>query len=160
MKKVLFGLSALLMCLMMTSCGDPIAKIEGLIEDIKADGKNWDVDQWENAMRDLADYHLAFWESEPTKAEIKAFDKLADKFEKAAVKATKSKKAQKAAEKAYKHLDKDKEFKALTKRIDKLEKKARRAANKRNRDDGDDDDDEDDDDDDDSYDSDDDEDED
>ncbi len=150
MKKALFGLCALLMSLMMASCSDPMSKIGSLLEDIKADGKNWDAQQWEDALRDLADNYLAFWESEPTKAEIKAFDKLGDKFEKALVKATKSKKAQKAAEKAYKRLDKDKEFKALTKRIDKIEKKARKAASKRSRDDGDEDDEDEDEDDDDS----------
>ncbi len=122
-----------MMCLLLSSCGNSIAKLESIVEDIKTDGKNWDADQWESVIRDVADLHIAFWESEPTKADIKAFDKLGDKFVKAVEKAAKSNKSQKALEKAYKVLNKDRDFKALNRKIEKMESKARKAVNKKSR---------------------------
>jgi hypothetical protein len=138
MRKVLFGLSAILMCVLLASCGSPMSKLQSIIDDMAENGKEYDADKWESVIRDVADLQLAFWESEPTKAEIKEFDKLGKSFEKALSKVSKSKKAEKAFEKAYKALNKDKEFKKLIKDADKAESKARKAAKKADKDDDDD----------------------
>ena len=154
MRKVLFSLGTILMCVLLASCGNPMSKLESIIDDLAENGKGYDTEKWESVLRDVADLQLAFWESEPTKADIKEFDKLGKSFEKALTKAMKGKKSQKALEKAYKALDKDKEFKKLIKAADKAETKARKAARKAAKDD---DEDEDEDEDEDDYDEDDDE---
>lgn len=130
MRKVLFSLGTILMCVLMASCGNPMSKLESIIDDVSENGKGFGTEEWESVLRDVADLQLAFWESEPTKDDIKAFDKLGKSFEKALSKAMKSNKSQKALEKAYKALDKDKEFKKLIKAADKAETKARKAAKK------------------------------
>jgi len=135
MKRILMGLSALLMCILLTSCGSPADKLQGILDDMKANGKQWDAEQWESTLREVADLQISFWESNPTKQEIKAFDKLGDKFETALTKIMKSKRAQKAIEKASKRLEKDKEFKKLIKQGEKLEKKARKNASRQAEDD-------------------------
>lgn len=134
MRKVLFGLGTLLMCVLLASC-NPMSKLQSLCDDIAENGKDFDADQWESVLRETAELHLSFWESEPTKQEIKEFDKLGKQFSKAITKATKSKKSDKAIEKAYKALNKDKDFKKLIKDVDKAESKARKAANKKAKDD-------------------------
>ena len=141
MRKVLFGLGAILMCVLLSSCGNPLSKLQSLADDMAENGKDWDEDQWESVLRDAAELELAFWESEPTKEEIKEYDKLDKVLSKAVKKATKSKKSEKALEKAYKALMKDKEFKELLKDGEKAEKKARKAAKKSAKDDDEDDDD-------------------
>lgn len=135
MRKVLFGLSTILMCVVLASCGNPMSKLEGIIDDMSENGKEYDVDKWQSVLQDVADLQLSFWESEPTKDDIKAFDKLGTRFQKALTKATKSKKSEKAFEKAYKALNKDKEFKKLIKDAEKAETKARKAAKKAAKDD-------------------------
>jgi hypothetical protein len=143
MRKVLFGLSAILMCVLLASCGNPMSRLESIVDDMTENGKEYDSDQWESVLRDVADLQLSFWESEPSSADIKEFDKLGRSFEKAIDKAMKSKKSLKAFEKAYKALDKDKEFKKLIKDGEKAEKKARKAAKKSAKDEEDDEDEED-----------------
>lgn len=149
MRKVLFSLGTILMCVLLASCGKPMDKLQSMVDDLTENGKDWDADQWETFIRDVTDQELAFWESEPTKEEIKEFDKLGKSFKKAINKVTKNKKAEKAFEKAIKALDKDDDFEELNKRMNKAEKKARKAASKNNKDDDEDDSDEDEDEDDD-----------
>lgn len=134
MRKVLFGLSAILMCVLLASCGNPMSRLESIVDDMAENGKEYDSDKWESVLRDVADLQLAFWESEPSSADIKEFDKLGKSFEKALTKAIKSKKSEKAFEKAYKALNKEKEFKKLIKDGEKAETKARKAAKKADKD--------------------------
>lgn len=148
MRKVVFSLGTILMCVLMASCGKPLDKLQSMVDDMAENGKDWDADQWESFIRDVTDQELAFWESEPTKEDIKAYDKLGKSFTKALSKATKNKKAEKAFEKAVKALDKDDDFEELNKKMNKAEKKARKAASKKDKDDDEDEDDEDDEDDD------------
>ena len=134
MRKVLFGLGTLLMCVLMASC-NPISKLQSIVDDMVENGKEYDEDKWESVLRETAELQLSFWESEPSKDDIKEFDKLGKQFSKALSKATKSKKSEKAFEKAYKALNKEKDFKKLIKDADKAETKARKAAKKAAKDD-------------------------
>ena len=99
MRKVLFSLGTILMCVLLASCGNPMSKLESIVDDVSENGKGFGTEEWESVLRDVADLQLAFWESEPTKDDIKAFDKLGKSFEKALSKAMKSNKSQKALEK-------------------------------------------------------------
>ncbi len=135
MKKLIYCLGALLLCLMMTSCGDPLEKLDSLIDQVKTEGKNMTVDEWESFYRDLAQAHLDFWNSEPTKADIKKYNKLGDRFSDAIKKVSEKEKAQKNMEKAQKRLKKDDEFQDFGKQIKKAEKKAKKKASKSEKDD-------------------------
>lgn len=148
MRKVLFSLGTILMCVLMASCGKPLDKLQSMADDMAENGKDWDQEQWESFIRDVTDQELAFWESEPTKEDIKAYEKVEKSFKKALSKATKNKKSEKAFEKALKALDKDDDFEELNKKMKKAENKARKAASKKDKDDDEDEDDEDDEDDD------------
>lgn len=143
MKKIIYCFTALFVTMLMASCGNHLAKLESLVDDLAENGKEWDADQWETFMRDVYDVQLAFFESEPTKEDLKEFDKIGKSFDKALTKAIKGKKAQKAFEKAAKALDKDRDFKKLVKQAEKAEKAARKAAKKSAKKDSDDDEDED-----------------
>lgn len=131
MKKTIYMLGALFAALMITSCAKPIEKLEAQIDDVKENGKQWDADQWEAFMRETAETELAFWQSEPTKEDIKAYDKLKNKAQKAMAKVLDNSKAEKAFTKAMKALDKDDDYEQIEKDMKKAERKARKAANKR-----------------------------
>lgn len=146
MRKALFSLGTILMCVLMASCVNPYDKLESMIDDLKENGKGWDADQWETFLREAAENELSFWESEPSKEDIKAYDKLGEKAEKALTKVLGNSKAQKAFSKAAKALSKDDDFKDLEKKSNKAEKAARKAAKKNSKKDKDDDEDDDDDD--------------
>ena len=139
MKKLFYSLSALIVCFLFVSCGDPIAKMEGIIDDIEENGKDWSAEDWENCFRDMNELALTFWESEPDKKEIKEWDKLEGKLNKAISKATKKEKAEKAFKKAIKNLEKDDDFEDLNEEVQKARKKALKK-NKKDDDDDDDDD--------------------
>lgn len=152
MKKLFYSFGALLLTLLLSSCGDNLGKLESLIDDMKENGKSWDAEQWESFIRENVEVELAFWESEPSKDDIKKYDKLSEKAQKALMKLAGSSKVEKAITKAYKALSKDKDFEKLEKKSSKAEKAARKAASKKSKKDDDDDDDDDDDSDDDDYD--------
>lgn len=127
MKKIVFSLSALLMCAMLASCGDPTSKVEGLTEKIENQGDEWtDPDQWESVYRDLADAVITFSESTPTEEEFETFTEAVQDFQSACYNID-NKKAKRARDKADKRIDKDKELskkvKDANKRLRKMEKK-------------------------------------
>ncbi len=49
MKKLLFGLFALVLCLGLTSCGG--ADIKSIAEKAKTEGANWSVDEWKTQFK-------------------------------------------------------------------------------------------------------------
>lgn len=58
MKKVLFALFALVLCLGMTSCGkkDPkeaAADVKSIVEKAKTDGAKWSVEDWKSNLKDV-----------------------------------------------------------------------------------------------------------
>ena len=93
MKKLVFGLCALLMCLMITSCGDnstgknedkdkkgtekvetPTSKFMSLAKNVEKNGNNWtDAEQWVEVMVEYANCMIEFSESNPTKEEYEDF---------------------------------------------------------------------------------------
>lgn len=127
MKKILFSLSALLMCAVLSSCGDPTSKVEGLTEKVENQGDEMvDPDQWESVYRDLADAVISFSESNPTEEEFETFTEAVQDFQSACF-SIDNKKAKRARDKADKRIDKDKELskklKDANKKMRKLEKK-------------------------------------
>ncbi len=139
MKKIIYYLGVMLATVMMASCGNHLDKLQSMADDLAENGKGWDADQWESFLRDVTEVQLAFFESEPTKADIKEYDKIGKSFKKALNKAVKSNKAEKAYEKALKALDKDDDFEKLAKDAKKAENRARKAAEKSSKKDRDDD---------------------
>lgn len=51
MKKVLFALFALVLCMGMTSCGGP--DLKSLAEKAEKEGANWSVDEWKTQFKDF-----------------------------------------------------------------------------------------------------------
>ena len=130
MKKIVLSLSALVMCLMLTSCGNPTSKIESLTEKIENKGDSWDdPDKWEDVLRDFADAYCSFAESTPEEEEFEDFKNAVSDFHSACYSVS-NKKAKRARDKAEKRFDKDKKFekqmKAANKRLEKMEKKFRK----------------------------------
>ena len=131
MKKLAFGILALLVGIVISSCSKSAEgsknSMESLADDISENGNDWDdPDKWESAMRDYAQTIIDFANSDPSKEECKSFAKAVKKFEKAAKK-IKNEKALKALNKAQKAISKDKdlkkELKSAMKKLDKLDKK-------------------------------------
>ena len=133
MKKNIYRLATLFLCLLLTSCGAPLDKYQSLIDDMKENGKTWDTDQWESFIRDVTETELAFWESEPTKGDVKNYEKLEKKATAALEKLLDKSKVEKAFNRAMKALDKDSDFKKLNKSRDKAEDKARKALRKKSK---------------------------
>ena len=67
MKKVLFALFALVLCLGMTSCGGP--DVKSIVEKAKKEGANWSVDEWKTQYKNLLKA------TAPIAKESKEFDK-------------------------------------------------------------------------------------
>ena len=132
MKKLIFSISALMMCLIMTSCSK-LGKLQSMADDMKENGKSWTADEWEQYLLDMADATLAFWDSEPSKEDIKEYDKINKQMERTMEKVAKGKKVQKALDKAMKKLEKNRDFKSAVRKLEKLEKKARNASKKASR---------------------------
>ena len=77
MKKVLFGLCALMMCCFMTSCStDYVAKAKDIVAEIEKNGNDWDADKWESTMEDAIKNEIAFYKSEPSKEAIDEYEKI------------------------------------------------------------------------------------
>ena len=140
MKKLLFAPCALLMCWAMAACSDkgkdgdkekedknPIAEVEDFIEDITDNSSDWSVKEWKSRIMDLGEAMLAFWESEPSKDDIKELDKLQNEFQKAIMEAANGSNKE-VLEQVFKELEEDSDFKQLDKKINKAEKKARKKA--------------------------------
>ena len=121
MKKLIFSISALMMCLIMTSCSK-LGKLQSMADDMKENGKSWTADEWEQYLLDMADATLAFWDSEPSKEDIKEYDKINKQMERTMEKVAKGKKVQKALDKAMKKLEKNRDFKSAVRKLEKLEK--------------------------------------
>ena len=121
MKKIIYGLMAATLCLMMTSCGTPASKIQSIADDIDKNGNEWtDADQWESVIEDVITTTCEFMESDFTEEEILDFAEALTNLGEA-VKGIDDKKAKKAMEKAGKAINKKKD---LSKRMEKAMKKA------------------------------------
>ena len=77
MKKVLFGLCALMVCCFMSSCStDYVGKAKDFVAEIEKNGNDWDADKWESVMNDMFDLTLDFYKSSPTKEQYEEFSKI------------------------------------------------------------------------------------
>ncbi|MBR5084721.1 MAG: hypothetical protein IKX33_08980 [Prevotella sp.] len=70
MKKLLFGLFALVLCMGLTSCGG--ADLKSIAEKAKTEGANWSVDEWK------AQIKSALTAAKPMMEEIKALQAEAE----------------------------------------------------------------------------------
>ncbi|MCR4604219.1 MAG: hypothetical protein K5683_11920 [Prevotella sp.] len=143
MKRIVLGISIATLCLLISSCSK-LGKIESLSNDAKEKGKSWTTTDWVDFMNNYGEAVLAFWESMPSKEDIKEYERLDKRLNKTMERVIKSKKAEKAYERALKKLKNDREFKRLVKDTEKAERRARKAIkgnSRRDRDDDDDDDD-------------------
>lgn len=131
MKKIVFSLSAFVMCLILASCGNPTSTIASLTEKIEKQGDEWvDADKWEDALTEFAQAYCKFAESDPEEEEFTDFKYAVQDFHSACY-SIDNKKAKRARDKAEKRVDKNKDLeksmKAANKRLEKMEKKFRRA---------------------------------
>lgn len=78
MKRMMFGLMAILMGVMLAACGGKngeegvkgsINDLKSLFEDVKKNGSSWSVEEWENYYKDYFDALEAFFENDVTKEE-------------------------------------------------------------------------------------------
>ena len=126
MKKLLFGLSAILLCFMMASCNnDPISKLKSISKDIEKNGNDWtDAEKWDEVMTEAFNTIIEFADSDPSKEELEEFSETIEELE-TAIDEIDDKKAKKALDKAKDKFDKDlfKEERKAIKKLKKLSKK-------------------------------------
>lgn len=127
MKKIIYGLMAATLCLMMTSCGNPASRIKSLAEDISNNASEWtDAEQWVNFMEDLGNTMCDFLESDFTEDDLEEFGEAASELADALKELDDDiddEKVIKAFSKANKKIQKNKE---LEKRMKAAEKKAKK----------------------------------
>ena len=81
MKKVMMGLCALMMCFLMTACGEKsgISKMEALVEDVQKNGSSWDAAQWENFFKGMYAAQLEAMKAVETAEDFKAIEDANEK---------------------------------------------------------------------------------
>ena len=137
MKKLLLGLSALLLCFMMASCGgSPTDKLKSLTKDVEKNGDDWtDAEKWDEFMTEAFNCIIDFAESDPSEEELEKFMEAIDDLD-TATRDINDEKAVEAMDKA-----KDKFDRGLLKKERKAIKKLKKLAKKYKKDDDDEDDD-------------------
>ena len=121
MRKTIFSLLAATLCLIITSCSNPVSKMQSLAEDIDNNGNEWtDADKWESVIEDAMTTTCEFMESDFTEEELLDFAEALTDLAKA-VNDIDDRKAKKAMQKGGKAVNKNKE---LDKRMKKAMKKA------------------------------------
>ena len=121
MRKTIFSLLAATLCLIITSCSNPVSKMQSLAEDIDNNGNEWtDADKWESVIEDVMIAACEFMESDFTEEELLDFAEALTDLAKA-VNDIDDRKAKKAMQKGGKAVSKNKE---LDKRMKKAMKKA------------------------------------
>ena len=93
MKKILFGLAALLMSVAICSCSnsssskdgdegadkkDAISALKDFAKDIKKNGNDWDEVKIKEVYKDMLNCVVDFYEGLPSKDEIKDFQRISD----------------------------------------------------------------------------------
>ena len=81
MKKVMMGLCALMMCFLMTACGEKsgISKMEALVEDVQKNGSSWDATQWENFFKSMYSAQIEALKAVETEEDFKAIEDANEK---------------------------------------------------------------------------------
>lgn len=123
MKKIAYGLSALLMSLVFAACGDPVNNIKNIASDISENGNDWnETEQWVNIVNEICDNAIAFAESDFNEDELDNFvdacEELVD-----ALNDIDEKRPKRAIEKAMKKIEKDKQLEKRIKAAFKTAKK-------------------------------------
>lgn len=135
MKKIIFSLGTLLLCLVLAGCsGSGASYFKSLAKDIEKNGDEWDIEKWTSVMKEAAEKELAFWESDPSEKEVDEFDEAQEECGDA-IRDLKSKAQSKARKASNK-----KEVEKILEKSNKAEKKVRKKINKENGDDDEDDD--------------------
>lgn len=81
MKRMTFGLCALMVCFLLSSCDllgigqSPAKKIEKVAKDISEHGEEWTVDEWVDAQRTVVEAVVDFGNSDPDQ---KDYDEFSD----------------------------------------------------------------------------------
>ena len=126
MKKVIYSLGTLLLCLVLASCSSGPDYIKSLAEDIEKNGEDWDTEEWTEVLKNAQEKSLEFWESMPSEKEIDEFDDAIDELTDAI-----NGLDRKAQEKVMKARNK-KEVKKLVEKVRKAAEKARKKVDKDN----------------------------
>jgi len=122
MKRLLFGLSTLLICFLLTACGSPADKMKSIVEDMTENGNEWtDDDQWYSVLKDAAQCFIEFSESNPDKESFTQFMEYYANMNDAMI-GFDNNEARNACRKAQKRLEEDSDFqKKLNIAMDKME---------------------------------------
>ncbi|MBR1449631.1 MAG: hypothetical protein IJ588_12915 [Prevotella sp.] len=80
MKKIAFGLMAIMACLLMTACGNNESeKVETMIVDIQENGRNWDADKLTSFFKELGKTQLECLKDVDDAEEYKKYIDLFDR---------------------------------------------------------------------------------
>ena len=122
MKRLLFGLSTLLICFLLTACGGPADKMKSIVEDMIENGNEWtDDDQWYSVLKDAAQCFIEFSKSNPDKESFTQFMEYYANMNDAMI-GFDNNEARNACRKAQKRLEEDSDFqKKLNIAMDKME---------------------------------------
>jgi len=122
MKRLLFGLSTLLICFLLTACGSPADKMKSIVEDMIENGNEWtDDDQWYSVLKDAAQCFIEFSKSNPDKESFTQFMEYYANMNDAMI-GFDNNEARNACRKAQKRLEEDSDFqKKLNIAMDKME---------------------------------------
>lgn len=128
MKRTVFGLCALMMCFVFTSCdklgiggGDPVKTIEDLQEKIENEGDDFTKDDWESFGDEFMDAIEKFANSDPSEEEYEEMEDAVKELMEAIYKV--DKKSLKIGDKVMTKLTKSKRYKDVEKKMKKIRKK-------------------------------------
>lgn len=128
MKRTVFGLCALIMCFVFSSCdklgiggGDPVKKIEDLQEKVENEGDDFTKADWEDFFSEYWDIMEEYLDSDPSEVEYKEMSAASRRLMKAIKKL--DYKSRNIAKKVLQDFEKSERHEELQKRINKLERK-------------------------------------
>jgi hypothetical protein len=122
MKNITLALWALMACFLLTACndkskdekenkGDYTQQVKDLDKDMAKNGDDWDVDEWEKALKEYVDITEKFIDSEPSDEELEKFNKAREGI--------KENFDNRNAKKAIKNLMDDDDFVKRTEKMDR-----------------------------------------
>ena len=126
MKKIFLSLIFVFTLGLLTSCGggNPIEDLTALCEKIEKEGADYDKDGWMDVFKSMTKIQKSFYNSEPTKEEIREFE---SKTSELSVLCAKTANGTSLAQ-ALSTLNEDEDFKQVMKELDDAAEKARSAA--------------------------------
>lgn len=80
MKRMMFGLSALLMLLLMTACSNDIDKIKKLTKEVEEKSADWGKEEWKRATADFYETAIHLLKNDLSEEEFKEADEVIDDY--------------------------------------------------------------------------------